>query len=558
MRMNMQAFIVSPNTIRNKVKDFKPATFGGLKKEDVLNYLSVIAEQQGVLIKLLKDNGIPLLVDDGYDEEEQFSQPIVAEDYLENCGSNNSNNDVRIMELESQLEALRNENELLRAEQTSQPAYENSTQDTITDFDAALDLSSSDDTLSDLKTQLEEKNNYIEKLELEFANLSSSVNTNTAINNDIIEEYEREIQELKNKLLEKDTDMHINEENPINDNSLINTVTRLEEELKNVSLEKESLANEVDELKAKLEVDSLISVDKSEEDIVNDNIEVLELELSSLSKKNLALENELEDTKAKLSRYTSFKDGDDIINLSEPQVLIDKHKELLSLQNKLNDEKNNILNMMEEFKEKEALIESNKHLLSEDFVNSVSQKEIEVDRLRKQMDKMLVVAEETAENTIKEANEKVAEILADANAKATAILDEAKAEKDSLEAKANELLQEANEFKTNTESELDDFREKTRQEAEQIILDAQQKADGVIEQAEKDAIESTESAEKEVEKILNEANEKVAELDAIIQEKTEGVEKLDKDLRRVRKNGLLAIKKLYDQLDGILYEDDSI
>lgn len=554
----MQAFIVSPNTIRNKVKDFKPATFGGLKKEDVLNYLSVIAEQQGVLIKLLKDNGIPLLVDDGYDEEEQFSQPIVAEDYLENCGSNNSNNDVRIMELESQLEALRNENELLRAEQTSQPAYENSTQDTITDFDAALDLSSSDDTLSDLKTQLEEKNNYIEKLELEFANLSSSVNTNTAINNDIIEEYEREIQELKNKLLEKDTDMHINEENPINDNSLINTVTRLEEELKNVSLEKESLANEVDELKAKLEVDSLISVDKSEEDIVNDNIEVLELELSSLSKKNLALENELEDTKAKLSRYTSFKDGDDIINLSEPQVLIDKHKELLSLQNKLNDEKNNILNMMEEFKEKEALIESNKHLLSEDFVNSVSQKEIEVDRLRKQMDKMLVVAEETAENTIKEANEKVAEILADANAKATAILDEAKAEKDSLEAKANELLQEANEFKTNTESELDDFREKTRQEAEQIILDAQQKADGVIEQAEKDAIESTESAEKEVEKILNEANEKVAELDAIIQEKTEGVEKLDKDLRRVRKNGLLAIKKLYDQLDGILYEDDSI
>lgn len=558
MRMNMQAFIVSPNTIRNKVKDFKPATFGGLKKEDVLNYLSVIAEQQGVLIKLLKDNGIPLLVDDGYDEEEQFSQPIVAEDYLENCGSNNSNNDVRIMELESQLEALRNENELLRAEQTSQPAYENSTQDTITDFDAALGLSSSDDTLSDLKTQLEEKNNYIEKLELEFANLSSSVNTNTAINNDIIEEYEREIQELKNKLLEKDTDININEENSINDNSLINTVTRLEEELKNVSLEKESLANEVDELKAKLEVDSLISVDKSEEDIVNDNIEVLELELSSLSKKNLALENELEDTKAKLSRYTSFKDGDDIINLSEPQVLIDKHKELLSLQDKLNDEKNNILNMMEELKEKEALIESNKHLLSEDFVNSVSQKEIEVDRLRKQMDKMLVVAEETAENTIKEANEKVAEILADANAKATAILDEAKAEKDSLEAKANELLQEANEFKTNTESELDDFREKTRQEAEQIILDAQQKADEVIEQAEKDAIESTESAKKEVEKILNEANEKVAELDAIIQEKTEGVEKLDKDLRRVRKNGLLAIKKLYDQLDGILYEDDSI
>ena len=62
----------------------------------------------------------------------------------------------------------------------------------------------------------------------------------------------------------------------------------------------------------------------------------------------------------------------------------------------------------------------------------------------------------------------------------------------------------------------------------------------------------------EIEKILNEANEKVAELDAIIQEKTEGVEKLDKDLRRVRKNGLLAIKKLYDQLDGILYEDDSI
>ena len=558
MRMNMQAFIVSPNTIRNKVKDFKPATFGGLKKEDVLNYLSVIAEQQGVLIKLLKDNGIPLLVDDGYDEEEQFSQPIVAEDYLENCGSNNSNNDVRIMELESQLEALRNENELLRAEQTSQPAYENSTQDTITDFDAALDLSSSDDTLSDLKTQLEEKNNYIEKLELEFANLSSSVNTNTAINNDIIEEYEREIQELKNKLLEKDTDIHINEENSINDNSLINTVTRLEEELKNVSLEKESLANEVDELKAKLEVDSLISVDKSEEDIVNDNIEVLELELSSLSKKNLALENELEDTKAKLSRYTSFKDGDDIINLSEPQVLIDKHKELISLQDKLNDEKNNILNMMEELKEKEALIESNKHLLSEDFVNSVSQKEVEVDRLRKQMDKMLVVAEETAENTIKEANEKVAEILADANAKATAILDEAKAEKDSLEAKANELLQEANEFKTNTESELDDFREKTRQEAEQVILDAQQKADEVIEQAEKDAIESTESAKKEVEKILNEANEKVAELDAIIQEKTEGVEKLDKDLRRVRKNGLLAIKKLYDQLDGILYEDDSI
>lgn len=558
MRMNMQAFIVSPNTIRNKVKDFKPATFGGLKKEDVLNYLSVIAEQQGVLIKLLKDNGIPLLVDDGYDEEEQFSQPIVAEDYLENCGSNNSNNDVRIMELESQLEALRNENELLRAEQTSQPAYENSTQDTITDFDAALGLSSSDDTLSDLKTQLEEKNNYIEKLELEFANLSSSVNTNTVINNDIIEEYEREIQELKNKLLEKDTDININEENSINDNSLINTVTRLEEELKNVSLEKESLANEVDELKAKLEVDSLISVDKSEEDIVNDNIEVLELELSSLSKKNLALENELEDTKAKLSRYTSFKDGDDIINLSEPQVLIDKHKELLSLQDKLNDEKNNILNMMEELKEKEALIESNKHLLSEDFVNSVSQKEIEVDRLRKQMDKMLVVAEETAENTIKEANEKVAEILADANAKATAILDEAKAEKDSLEAKANELLQEANEFKTNTESELDDFREKTRQEAEQIILDAQQKADEVIEQAEKDAIESTESAKKEVEKILNEANEKVAELDAIIQEKTEGVEKLDKDLRRVRKNGLLAIKKLYDQLDGILYEDDSI
>ena len=309
MRMNMQAFIVSPNTIRNKVKDFKPATFGGLKKEDVLNYLSVIAEQQGVLIKLLKDNGIPLLVDDGYDEEEQFSQPIVAEDYLENCGSNNSNNDVRIMELESQLEALRNENELLRAEQTSQPAYENSTQDTITDFDAALGLSSSDDTLSDLKTQLEEKNNYIEKLELEFANLSSSVNTNTAINNDIIEEYEREIQELKNKLLEKDTDININEENSINDNSLINTVTRLEEELKNVSLEKESLANEVDELKAKLEVESLISVDKSEEDIVNDNIEVLELELSSLSKKNLALENELEDTKAKLSRYTSFKES---------------------------------------------------------------------------------------------------------------------------------------------------------------------------------------------------------------------------------------------------------
>ena len=614
---SMHAYFDSPETIRNKVKEFKTATFNGLNKQDVTNYLSTLAEQQGIMIKLMRENNLPLFVDDGYNKEEQFEKPAISgQDYLSQYFTGSNSNEVA--ELQAEIQALKAEIEQYKS---------NVSQDdnNLTDFDIQLDASSNEE-LELLKLDIEEKDKYIKELESALQNSSNAMSPIDTIDNsqplsDVERQaYEEEILNLRAQLTEATSTSN-------NTSDLFETeIVSIDEDVKDAyEREIDSLRSEIEELKASttttLDSNELVaeseevsnlketifmleatvaslqsdlqvchelleeagnSTPTSNESSINDNnvlntsnstesnlstedidslkatIEVLELEVSKKDREKASVEFKLEELSEELSKYKAYKDEDGNCITLDFNTLIEKHNEVLAAEKAMLAEKESINNQLELLREKESLIENNKHLVSEDFVNNLTLKEQEIDRLRKQMDKMLLVAQATADETEKEATAKATEILDEAKSKYDSIIAEAETLKATMQAEAEEVLNSAKEFKTVTEEELNTFREETRKNAEDIILDAQNKASAVLEEAQVEAERAQANAIEEVERIMAEAESRVVEIDAEIQSKQKEIDNIQKYYLKVRNEGIVGIKKLYNQLENIIYNDEQL
>lgn len=621
----MHAFFDSPDTIRNKVKEFKTATLGGLNKQDVMNYLSLLSEQQGVMIRLLRENNIPLFVDDGYEQEEQFMKPMSdGQDGLnlnQYLGGDNSTN---IEELLAEIEALKAENNELRlASYNVADTPSTSTQDDqLSDFDSQYVVNNSaDEEKAALLKSIEEKDLYIKELENAIENPSSvsteftpledsnigltdverqayeeeiinlrneidslrnapSSDTNifdtevVTLDEDVRDSYEREIESLKTQLEEA---LSQNNE-PVNDFDLA-IESNQDDEVSELKSTIESLNATVSELQSELDVchellneaennvvkatDESASInlveetDKSEDlEYLKTTVEILELEVSKKDREKANVELQLEEVNKKLSQFTNFEDENGNIVSLDPTELATKHATILELQSKIEKDREEVEAKLLSLKEKEDLIEANKHLVSEDFVNNITKKEQEIDSLRKQMDKMLVVAQATADATENEAKDKAEKLVEEATEKAKVIVDEAISMKENMLNEATNTLNSANEFKSNTEEELSKFREETRQNAENMILEAQNKANEVIEAAHMEAQKSQDEALQEVDAIMSQAEQKVAEIDAIIQAKQKEIDNMQTYYLKVKNDGLVGVKKLYNQLENIIYSDE--
>ena len=620
----MHAFFDSPDTIRNKVKEFKTATLGGLNKQDVMNYLSLISEQQGVMIRLLRENNIPLNVDDGYDQEEQFIKPTGdGQDALNLNQYLGANNGADIAELQAEIEALKAENNELRLASyntTASTSTSTFNDDSISDFDSQFGLSNSnDDEKAALLKSIEEKDLYIKELEKALDNPSSisaelniieesnatltdierqayeeeivnlreelerfkSNNSSSmdlfntevvSLSEDMKDSYEREIESLKTQLSEalaSQSEAHISDLD-------LNMSDSNTEEVASLKAEINTLTTTISELQSEIEVyhellnessndsttvtnsisDDTKSNSESELEHLKTTIEVLELEISKAEREKSSLELKLSELSNELSKYSNFTDENGTVISLTPSDIEAKYKELLDIQNNIKSERADIESKLALIQEKEALIESNKHLVSEDFVNNITKKEQEIESLRKQMDRMLVVAQATADATENEAKGKATALITEATEKAQAILDEANVQKTTMLDEANETLNSAKEFKASTEEELTKFREETRQNAEEIILDAQNTANSVIEAAHAEAQKSQDEALEEVQKIMSQAEQKMAEIDGIIQAKQKEIDNMQTYYLKVKNDGLVGVKKLYNQLENIIYSDE--
>lgn len=667
----MHAYFDSPETIRNKIKEFKTATIGGLNKQDVMNYLSILSEQQGVMIRLLRENNIPLFVDDGYEQEEQFMKPMGdGQDGLnlnQYLGFDNSSD---IAELQAEIEALRAENESLKLQSYSNSPVENDThsENTVSDFDVKYGIvGSSDDEKASLLQSIEEKDLYIKELEnalqgnsasfdnivgedsssnglsdierqayeeeiLNLRNTIESLESNksetvdlferdvVSLDEDLKESYEKEIEELRAKLeetlMEKeealrrqegvsseensltDFDFGLSQDNSnvslvgevnLEDSAIENTVEDNKKDISKEEIEKlnstiDSLNNTIDELKAELEVchelldehanatpntvvENKVEISGSTDSVVDSNqqeeierlkttIEILEIEVSKREKEKSNIEMKLSEANEKLARFTDYKDENGNTVTLDPDTLAEKHKELLNVENRVRLEKEELDSKLSILKEKEELIEANKHLVSEDFVNNITRKEQEIESLRKQMDKMLLVAQVTADETEKEASEKAAKLIEDAKSNAETIVSEAVSKKEELLNEATETLNSAKEYKATTEEELNNFREETRQNAENMIMEAQNKANEVLEEAKIEAQKSQEDALREVEDIMAKAEQRVSEIDILIQSKQKEIDNMQTYYLKVKNDGLVRVKQLYNQLENIIYSDE--
>lgn len=621
----MHAFFDSPDTIRNKVKEFKTATLGGLNKQDVMNYLSLLSEQQGVMIRLLRENNIPLFVDDGYEQEEQFMKPMSdGQDGLNLNQYLGGDNSVDIAELLAEIEALKAENnELKLASYNVADAPSTSTKDEpLSDFDAQYGINNSaDEEKAALLKSIEEKDLYIKELENALENPSSisteftplednnmgltdverqayeeeiinlrneldslrndsPSDTNifdtevVTLDEDVRDSYEREIESLKAQLEEAlsqnsepvndfDSSIDLNQNENVDElkstiESLNTTVSELQSELDVChELLKEAENSSVKVTEESAPINLVEGTDNSDElEYLKDTIEILELEISKKDREKANIEIQLDEVNKKLSQFTSFEDENGEVVSLDPTELAIKHKEILELQSMVQLEKEEIETKLLALKEKEELIESNKHLVSEDFVNNITKKEQEIESLRKQMDKMLVVAQATADATENEAKDKAAKLVEEATEKAQEIVATATSQKDEMLNEATDTLNSAKEFKATTEEELSRFREETRQNAEEMILEAQNKANEVIEAAHMEAQKSQEEALQEVDAIMSEAEQKVAEIDAIIQAKQKEIDNMQTYYLKVKNDGLVGVKKLYNQLENIIYSDE--
>lgn len=627
----MHAFFDSPETIRNKVKEFKTATFNGLNKQDVMNYLSLISEQQGVMIRLLRENNIPLFVDDGYEQEEQFVKPVDdGQDYLSQY-LGGGNTDV-VAEMQAEIEALKAENNALKmaSSNISSTYSESPKEDTSTDFDAQFGITNSiEDETAQLRLSIEEKDLYIKELEAALNNSSTNItdfNLLTEDNENSLSDierqaYEEEIVNLRNEIdnlkqnstntelfnsevIAIDEDVKASYEQEIDslrqqlDAALANakdpnnTLDELIDTQESVNTEEvENLKSTIDDLNAtiidlKSEIDTyqellseysnennidnntitsnpIVSInldeEQTEEDLIESlkaTIEVLEIEVSRKDKEKVAVELQLEEISNELSKYTNYKDEDGNTVSIDMASLVQKHAEIIEMQKQVSLEKNEVESKLESLKEKESMIESNKHLVSEDYVQNITQKEQEIDRLRKQMDKMLTVAQATADDTEKEAKAKANKMLEDAQLEADSILNKATEKKTQMIEEADAILANAREFKTQTEAELEEFRDETRKNAEEMIVEAQSKANQVLEEAQLEAQKSQEVALEEINKITAEAEKRVAEMDNIIQSKEKEIDNIQKYYLKVKNDGLVGVKKLYNQLENIIYSDE--
>lgn len=649
----MHAFFDSPETIRNKVKEFKTATFNGLNKQDVMNYLSLISEQQGVMIRLLRENNIPLFVDDGYEQEEQFVKPVDDnQDYLSQY-LGGSNTDI-IAEMQAEIEALQAENNALKmsSSHSSSTYSTSSTETNLTDFDTQFGINNNiEDETAQLRLSIEEKDLYIQELEAALNNSSMSnidFNMSNETNDNSLSDierqaYEEEIVNLRNeienlKATEGTTDLFNSEVVSIDEDvklSYEQTIDSLREELNETkeqldealalaeskeleladtqSLEfnlaepmdiNESVNNEeIENLKATIDdlnstisnlqseintykeqvqvlelsnantddnIDTAISnqeisinLDEDEEQTAEElieslktTIEVLEMELSRTDKEKATVEFRLEEISNELLKYTSYKDEDGNTVSIDMASLVQKHTEIVEMQKLVADEKNDVEEKLKALQEKEDMIESNKHLVSQDYVESITLKEQEIDRLRKQMDKMLTVAQATADDTEKEAQIKATQMLDEAKTEAASILTEANEKKTQLIEEADATLANAKEFKTQTEAEAEQLKEETRQTAEEMIAEAESKANQVIEEAQLEAQKTQDEALSEINKITAEAEQKVVELDNLIQSKEKEIDNIQKYYLKVKNDGLVGVKKLYNQLENIIYSDE--
>lgn len=620
---SMHAYFDSPETIRNKVKEFKTATFNGLNKQDVMNYLSTLAEQQGIMIKLMRENNLPLFVDDGYNKEEQFEKPAISDqDYLSQYFNGSDSN--QVSELKAEIKTLKAELELYKSNERQLNSIENN--NTFTDFDMELNASNSNDELELLKLDIKEKDKYIKELESalqsssnvapsldDIGNSSSlsdverqayeeeilslraqlseseSIDSNipdlfetevVSIDEDVKDAYEREIDSLRKEIVElkealaESANLDCLDEDSKEIAKLNETISILESKIaslqsdldvchelleeagNNETVTKEEFVDNSEVLSASI----LDEANSSNEDIdsLKSTIEVLELEVSKKDREKATVEFKLEEVQEELSKYKTYKDADGKIVSLDFSTLITTRDEALAAQKAMFEEKNELDKKLELLKEKELLIEKNKHLISEDFINNLTLKEQEIDRLRKQMDKMLLVAQATADETEKEASLKASELLEEAKSKYESIISEANSVKNNLEAEAEEILNSANEFKTSTEEELAQFREETRKNAEDIILDAEAKASTVLNEAQAEAEEAQANAIEEVEKIMAEAEKRVMEIDAEIQSKQKEIDNMQKYYLKVRNEGIVGIKKLYNQLENIIYNDEQL
>lgn len=629
----MHAFFDSPETIRNKVKEFKTATFNGLNKQDVMNYLSLISEQQGVMIRLLRENNIPLFVDDGYEQEEQFIKPVDdGQDYLSQY-LGGGNTDV-VAEMQAEIEALKAENSALKmASSSASSTYsESSKEDNSTDFDAQFGIVNSiEDETAQLKLSIEEKDLYIKELEAalnnsstntmdfnllnednecslsdierqayeeEIVNLRNEIDslkqnsTNTdlfnsevvTIDEDVKASYEQEIDSLREQLNaalanSKESDNVLdglidaqessnteeieNLQSTINDlnatiNDLQSEIDTYQELLSEYSNENK-VDNNIDVMASAQTVSINLGEEQTDEELIESlktTIEVLEMEVSRKDKEKATIEFQLEEVSNELSKYTSYKDEDGNTVSIDMASLVQKHTEIMEMQKQISLERNDVESKLESLKEKEAMIESNKHLVSPDYVQNITQKEQEIDRLRKQMDKMLTVAQATADDTEKEAKAKASQMLEEAKIEAESILNEATEKKNQMIEEADATLTQAREFKTQTEAELEEFREETRKNAEEMIVEAQSKANQVLEEAQLEAQKTQEVALEEINKITAEAEKRVAEIDSIIQSKEKEIDNIQKYYLKVKNDGLVGVKKLYNQLENIIYSDE--
>lgn len=535
----MASFIESPDTIRNKVNEFKTA-FSGYRKDEVANYISILAEQQGVMISLLKENNIPLSVDSGYNQETQFNQPLAeAQEYLTQFKSEDVSEDLVL--LQQELARVKAENEELKS--------------------TAYPFTNSKPNIAGFEAELEEKNAYIAQLEAQLAN--SQVSEVVTIDESVEQSYKDRIAELEAKLIElEESNSKIKDDCA----TLREEVKSLENSNKEKS-EELALANELlhdSDVNLEEFLSKRAEIIKSEqnEDLEEQlssltlNIEVLEDEVTKLTREKRNLEVELEKKDAEIKQYTSYKNEEGVVITLDPNTLKTKHNEIIELQKQLVSEKEALNAKEESLKELETKIEKNKHLISEDYVNEVTAKEREVDRLRAQMEKMLVVAQATAEETEKEATAKANKSIEEATAKATALVEEAKAKKAELEAAAESTIANANEFKEKSEAELNAFREETRKNAEEIILVAQEKSEEIIGLAQQEAEKTKELAIEEVDKIMKAAEDKVTAIDEVIAQKQKEVDDINKYYLKIKNDGIVGVKKLYNALEAIIYNTD--
>lgn len=633
----MHAFFDSPETIRNKVKEFKTATLGGLNKQDVMNYLSLLSEQQGVMIRLLRENNIPLYVDDGYEQEEMFVKPDNdGHDYLSQYLGGESGDIVA--EMQAEIEALKVENEQLRLVSLNSTSTQHTQEVSLTDFDTQYGTTDSvGDDKNELIKSIKEKELYIKELENEVQNLSNSnsnlnllednnslsdverqayeeeiinlrtqlelANSSTentdlfntevvTIDEDVKASYEREIESLKIQLEEAQArsieldntttestlepfEINSFDENASNEeierlNSTIDTLTSeiavLKSEIKicNELLDEHAKAEEA-RIEANensvQEVKDSATLAKEQNDADNleslkATIEILELEISKKDKEKAAVEFKLDDLSAELDKYKNFRDENGELISLDPESLKSQYNNILESKKSILAEKQEVESKIEALKEKEAMIEANKLLVSEDYVNSITTKEKEITNLRNQMDKMLIVAQATADNTVNEAKVKATNLIEEADSKAASIIETATNESNRMTEEATSALESANKLKSDTEQELAKFREETRQSAEEMVMEAQSKADEVLNAAQEEAQKIQDSAMEEVENITAQAEQRISEIDDIIQSKQKEIDNMQKYYLKVKNDGLVAVKKLYNQLENIIYSDE--